>query len=48
MAEAKIRKNTFFAWLSIKQMNELANQTPEVTPSPARVSALTLGPIPSA
>ena len=23
MAEAKIRKNTFFAWISIKQMNEL-------------------------
>jgi len=24
MAEAKTRKNTFFAWISIKQMNELA------------------------
>ena len=24
MAEAKRRKNTFFAWISIKQMNELA------------------------
>jgi hypothetical protein len=26
MAEAKTRKNTFFAWISIKQMNELPNQ----------------------
>jgi hypothetical protein len=24
IAEAKTRKNTFFAWISIKQMNELA------------------------
>jgi hypothetical protein len=24
MAAAKTRKNTFFAWISIKQMNELA------------------------
>jgi RimJ/RimL family protein N-acetyltransferase len=24
MAEAKRRKNTFFAWISIEQMNELA------------------------
>jgi len=24
MAEAKTRKNAFFAWISIKQMNELA------------------------
>ena len=24
MAEAKTRKNTFFAWISIKQMNEFA------------------------
>jgi len=24
MAEAKTRKNTFFAWISIKQMTELA------------------------
>jgi hypothetical protein len=31
MAEAKTRKNTFFAWISIKQMNELAYQTPEPT-----------------
>jgi len=23
MAEAKTRKNTFFVWISIKQMNEL-------------------------
>jgi hypothetical protein len=33
MAEAKTRKNTFFASIAIKQMNESAYQTPEPTPS---------------
>ena len=33
MAEVKTRKNTFFAWISIKQMNELTNQTLKRTKS---------------
>src|SRR5437763_1194666 len=37
MAEAKTQKNAFFAWISIKQMNESADPTAEFGAMPTSI-----------